>query len=147
MEQEKPAIARDDKGRFLPGQSASPDHCWRAGQSGNPSGTSKLRKQFEAEMYSALVDAEMSEIALDALRKAVKIGEPWAVQLWFSKVLPPQLRIEAAQTDDFDLGRLSDAQLDELEYIIAAAKSADAVEGREVPSLPSHVLSNRVARD
>jgi hypothetical protein len=118
MEQKTNDLPRDDRGRFLHGNSAGKK--FGPGVSGNPAGISKLRREFEAKFFEALTDPDLAEEALGALRGAIKKGESWALQTYFNRVLPAQaldVRMEVSRRDEPDFSRLSDAELDQLEQI------------------------------
>jgi hypothetical protein len=89
-------VDRDAKGRWLPGKLVTP--CpWQPGQSGNPSGIPKLRREFERKFYAAMLEEETHEAAMTALKAAIREGAPWALNLYFSKCLPIEpLKVEVA---------------------------------------------------
>ena len=118
QENQRSAPPRDGRGLFytamLPVQERFPP-----GTSGNPAGISKLRREFESKFFEALVDPELAEEALGALRCAIKEGQSWALQTYFSRVLPPQpldVRMEVnRRADEIDWSRVSDDELEKLE--------------------------------
>src|SRR5579862_9728240 len=104
--------------RFQPGQSGSPSTMWRKGESGNPAGTPRARREFERAFFAAVCDEETLNEAVGALKKAIREGQAWALQLYLSKVLPPEainVRVSRGDNDErsFDYSRLSDAEFEE----------------------------------
>ena len=128
------AAPRDGRGRFLQGNSAGKK--FGPGVSGNPQGVSKLRKAFEEQFYASMTDPATVSEAMDALRKAIQEGQPWAIQLLFSKLMPPQLdlRMEVNRRDEIDWSRVSDDELEKLESIAQRiAGSSQPESGESAP--------------
>lgn len=122
--------ARAPGGRFAPGTAIGASTRFQPGQSGNPQGVSRLRKEFESRFYAAMTDESTMTEAMDALRSAIRAAEAWAVNLYFSKMLPPQpldLRMEVSKRDEIDWTRISDDELEQLERIAARAAAGSSL--------------------
>ena len=73
---------------FKHGQSGNPNtqfqagnrHRWQPGQSGNPTGVTRRRREFEERFHSALMEQGSAEEAARLLWGAARDHEPWAVQ-------------------------------------------------------------------
>lgn len=117
---------------------ANPDPChatrfkkghvgphWAPGQSGNPGGTNRLRREFDAALADALMgqdpaaSAQLATIAWKAARK----NEAWAVQLLFQRLAPQPLNVRVSRGEDdehaLDYSKLTDEELKTLEGIFA----------------------------
>jgi hypothetical protein len=73
------------------------------GTSGNASGISRSREQFNQLLADAMRDPQRLEKALKALDKAIEAGESWAALFYLSRVWPERKFISAAvevSTDD-----------------------------------------------
>lgn len=97
---------RDDKGRFLPGNS---------GNSGRPKGArNKLGEAFIADLYA---DWQTNGVATIA---AVRAEKPDQYLKVVASILPKELNVRVSELDD-----LSDAELDRRIRTLAAALSLE----------------------
>ena len=139
--------------QFKPGQSGSPSTQWQPGQTGNPGGKTRARREFEQAFFAAVCDDQTLKEAVDALKKAIRAGQPWALNLYFAKVLPPEeLRLKVSRGDDddersFDYSRLSDAEFQELGRLLEKAThdGEKLLESGSVPAESSDVRGDGVA--
>lgn len=118
-------------GKFAPGQSGNPStafqpgnkHRWSAGVSGNPTGKSRYRAQFDEAFNQALLEHGSPEEAAKLLWDAARAGEAWAIQNLCQRFAPEthtlNLKHEITQ-DAFDYSKLTDEQLAQLEAILAS---------------------------
>jgi hypothetical protein len=134
---------RNGKG-FEPGKSGNPSTQWRAGQSGNPAGKSKMRRQFEEALADALAGEnpterakELAELVWSAGRK----GEAWAITLLLARLAPEPIKVKmevSRGADEIDFGRFTDDQIEQLERILEqVAPSAGFLEGGESATAPA----------
>ena len=121
--------------RFQPGASGSEATKWRPGQSGNPSGRSKLRINFERVFTDALLNIGSPDEAAQLLWSAARKGEPWAIQNLCQRFSPETRSLRIIQEDDheqIDYSKLTDEQIDQLDAILQqAAVEPPASEGGE----------------
>jgi hypothetical protein len=136
-----PPVVRDEKGRWLKGHSANPAMRFTPGVSGNPGGLHRLRREFEAAFTEALYTGGNPADAVKPLWDAVRKGEPWAQQLFWSRLCPQSLRLEMDTNNekDIDLSKLSDADLEQLRAILDAARPENTIDGRALPAVPEGV--------
>ena len=125
---DKPKIARDHAGKFLPGASANPATMWKPGQEGGGRSRSKLRRAFEEKFFDALTDTGSPEEAAELLWRAARKSEPWALTLLLSKIAPTpaeiHLRHSREENDErqLDYTKLTDAELDQLGKLLEKAE-------------------------
>jgi hypothetical protein len=119
---------------FKSGKSACPEKQWQPGQSGNPSGRSRLRIQHEQAYLRALFEGGTPEEARDLLWAAMRKNESWAISLFWSKVAPANIRLEVEHDvrNEFDFTRLTEAELEFVERILERAQPLAALESGEV---------------
>jgi len=127
--------------KFKPGVSGNEAAKWKQGQSGNPGGTSKLRRQFEEGFTNALITLGSPEEAAQLLWQAARKGEAWAIQELCRRFAPEahSLRLIHEVNDDaFDYSKLSNEQIQQFEILLTAAKrEPDAITGREGEAQPA----------
>lgn len=127
--------------RFKPGESGCPSTMWPKGQSGNPVGKSRARRQFEEALADALAGpdpaARAQELA-DLLWTAARKGEAWAITLLLARLAPEpvKFRVEVARgADEFDFSRLTDQQIEQLETLFEqVAGPTGRIEAGEGPA-------------
>src|SRR5690242_15337728 len=104
---------------FKPGH----EYRWRPGQSGNPTGIPRSRREFETAFYSALVGEGSPEEAVRLLWAWARNKEPWVVQLLLQRLAPQEnkLKLELSHDDGFDPTRLSDAEIEQLTSLLELA--------------------------
>jgi hypothetical protein len=95
------------------------------GQSGNPGGIHRLRREFDAVLADALMGqdpiASAQELATIAW-KAARKHESWAVTLLFQRLAPQPLNVRVSRGEDehaLDYSKLTDEELKTLEGIFA----------------------------
>jgi hypothetical protein len=138
-------MARDTK--FKPGQSGNPEtrfkpgnrHRWQAGQSGNATGIPRSRLQFEETFYTELIAQGTAQEAALLLWQGARAREPWAVQALLQRLAPHTQQInltqEAADGQQIDYTRLTDAEIEQLENLLKRATTSTAeIAGREGPA-------------
>jgi hypothetical protein len=106
---------------------------WQPGQSGNPGGKPKARRDFEESFYAALMGQGTPEEAAKLLWESARAKEAWAVQLLLQRLAPMEskFKLEVSRGDDegFDPTRLSDEQLEQLTRLMELASGqAPAIE-------------------
>jgi hypothetical protein len=121
----------DDKpknpGSFKPGDPRIRPQ-WQPGQSGNPLGRSKRRRQFDEALADAMATDHPEEAAQelsDIVWAAARKGESWAVQLLFQRLSPQPLNVkmEVSKQDEIDFGKWSDEQLDQFGKLLEQVES------------------------
>ena len=134
------------RNQFEPGKSGNPgtafkpgnEHRWVSGVSGNPSGKSKGRGQFEEVFNEALITEGSPEEAAKLLWEAARAKEPWAIQSICQRFAPQaqSLRLVHEGNDDgIDYFKLTEEQINQFEAIIDQAGIQPlAVEGAEGPA-------------
>jgi hypothetical protein len=146
----KPLPGRNLRGQWVKGVSGCPErklkpgdpHCFQPGQSGNPLGVGKLRARFEAWFYSEMSDPAIARDALDALKAALRAREPWAHNIFWTRMLPPDsLNVRVSRGIDheqFDYAKLTDSELEAMERILERARVPVAqIESGEGAAQPS----------
>jgi hypothetical protein len=135
----KPKAAK----QFAPGNKAGLATRWPRGVSGNPTGRSKTRLQFEEALADALAGenpaARAKELAA-LVWKAARKGEAWAIMLLFSRLAPEPLKIkmEVSRGEEIDFRQLSNEQIEQLENIFQQlAGPAGLLESGEGPAPPA----------
>ena len=134
--------------RFKPGASGCPEkqfkkgnpHRWPRGVSGNPTGLSKTRQEFERIFNQALIEDGSPEEAAQLLWAAARKGEPWAIQALCQRFAPEthSLRILQEENDEkIDYSKLTDEELEQLDALVQRASDRAAIDqGGESPSQP-----------
>jgi hypothetical protein len=133
-------------GKFTPGQSGNSatmfqpgnKHRWIAGVSGNPTGKSRYRAQFDEAFNQALITQGSAEEAAKLLWEAARAGEAWAVQNLCQRFAPQTQNLRLTHEvnhDEIDYAKLTDGQLEQLDALLeqAAVQSA-ATKGGEGPT-------------
>lgn len=133
-------MASDKK--FKPGQSGNPStqfkagnaHRWIPGVSGNPSGKSNYRAQFEEAFNEALITEGSPEEAARLLWEAARAKEPWAIQNLCARFAPQTQSLKLTHEvnkDELDYSKLTDEQLEQLDALLQAGDQSPAPDGRE----------------
>jgi len=129
--------------KFSHGVSGCPDqkfkpgnpHRWQPGVSGNPSGKSKYRTQFEELFNEALITQGSPEEAARLLWEAARAKEPWAIQNICQRFAPQTQSLKLTHEvnhDGLDYSKLSDDQLEQLDALLQQAGDQPATrEGGE----------------
>ncbi len=111
--------------RLKPGHTTGTATRWqKGGPSPNPSGKSKLQRQFEQALADALVGddpearaKELAEIAWGAGRA----GEAWAVTLLFQRLAPQAIDVRMSrgrdEQDELDWSKLTTEEIKTIEAI------------------------------
>jgi len=102
---------------------------WRPGQSGNPSGKSKLRLQFEENFNQALVTQGSPEEAAQLLWEAARQREAWAIQELCRRFAPEAHSLRVVHEGDqseIDYSKLTDEQIRQLEAILGGTPAQPA---------------------
>lgn len=123
--------------RFKLGVSGNETTKWHPGQSGNPAGKSKRRTQFEDAFSESLLSQGGPEEAARLLWEAARSREPWAIQELCRRFAPQTQSVrvvQAVEDGGFDYGKLTDAQLEQLDAILEAGSQPATVEDRKSPS-------------
>jgi hypothetical protein len=117
----------DDKpknpGSFKPGDLRIRPQ-WRPGQSGNPLGRSKRRRQFDEALADTMATDHPEEAAqelADIVWAAARKGESWAVQLLFQRLSPQPLNVRMEverRQDEIDFSKFTDAELEQFGRIL-----------------------------
>jgi hypothetical protein len=110
--------------QFKLGVSGNDAAKWKPGQSGNPTGTSKRRVQFEDAFNEALLTEGGPEEAAKLLWEAARGKEAWAIQELCRRFAPQTQSLQLlheVHDDKLDYSRLSDEQLLQLEAILDKA--------------------------
>ena len=68
-------------------------HRWKPGQSGNPSGIARRRREFEERFNAALREQGSPDEAARLLWEAARDREPWAVQALQKRLAPEAKQI------------------------------------------------------
>jgi hypothetical protein len=139
----RPGISGCPERRFKPGH----PYRWQPGQSGNPSGKSSLQTEFERALADALAGEKPAERASELAElvwKSARAGEPWAVQMLMQRLapVPTQIKLTHEVNDNggFDYTQLNDAEIEELERLLArAAGATPALESGEGETEPPDV--------
>ena len=117
----KPRLSGNPETKFKPGN----PHRWQPGQSGNPSGTSRSRVQFEEAFYTALIDQGAPLEAASLLWECARAREPWAVQALLQRLAPQTQQIklthEVEDGNAIDYTRLADGEIEQLERLLERA--------------------------
>jgi len=117
----KPRRSGNPETKFKPGN----PHRWQPGQSGNPSGTSRSRVQFEEAFYTALIDQGAPLEAASLLWECARAREPWAVQALLQRLAPQTQQIklthEVEDGNAIDYTRLADGEIEQLERLLERA--------------------------
>lgn len=117
-----PGVSGCPEQQFKPGNS----HRWPAGVSGNPAGKSKRRSQFEDVFNEALITQGSAQEAAQLLWEAARNKEPWAIQELVRRFAPQTQSlhlIHETNDEQFDYGKLTDEQLDQLDTILDQARA------------------------
>lgn len=126
------------RNQFKPGESGNPEtqfkpgnpHRWQRGQSGNPSGIARSRRQFEEAFYTALIEQGAPSEAARLLWEGAREREPWAVQALLQRLAPQTQQVKLTQEVEdghtIDLSRLTVGEIEELERLLERAATADA---------------------
>ncbi|MGD0669933.1 MAG: hypothetical protein ABSB23_20525 [Bryobacteraceae bacterium] len=140
----KPRI-RDAAGRFLPGHDVGAATRWK-NTSGNPAGTTKSRRAFEAAFYDALLGTGGPEEAAELLWRCARKHEAWAIQALLARIAPSENRLqisaEASTDGTYDLSRLTDA---ELETFIELATRARVISAKNTAATARLIASGEGA--
>ena len=105
---------------FKPGNA----HRWTPGVSGNPSGQSKYRTQFETAFNEALITQGSPQEAAQLLWEAARAKEPWAIQNICQRFAPQtqSLKLTHEVNDDgIDYSKFSNEQIEQLDRILEQA--------------------------
>ena len=96
--------------RFKPGVSGNEVAKRKPGQSGNLSGKSRVRAQFEEAFNDALITADSPEEAAQLLWEAARCKEPWAIQELCRRFAPQtqSLQLNHEAEHGFDYSKLTD---------------------------------------
>ena len=115
------------------------DTRWKPGQSGNPHGRPRRGNTFTEALRAKGTPEELAELVWQKARS----GEPWALQLIYSRCEPQATRLSIsteANPDGYDLSRLSDTELDQFIQLAMRARSASIAAitdgGEGAPALP-----------
>jgi hypothetical protein len=125
--------------RFKLGVSGNEASKWKPGQSGNPSGKSKVRLRFEEAFHEALLTQGGPEEAACLLWEAARKREPWAIQELCRRFAPEahSLRLiheRDGDDNEIDYSKLTDEQLKQLESLPRVAQNRPgAITGGEGP--------------
>jgi len=136
---------RDADGHFKPGHDVGISSRWQPGQSGNPAGSPRARRAFEAALMDALMAEGSPEECARLLWQAAREDKaPWAIQTLLQRLAPQtqnfKLIHERGEDHGIDYSKLSDAQLQQLESLLeAAGVQPPQIEGGEVPAEPQSV--------
>ena len=127
----KPRQSGNPATKFKPGN----PHRWQGGASGNPTGKSRYRAQFEALFNEALVSQGSPEEAAALLWAAARAKEAWAIQNICARFAPQTQNLHLSQevnNDQLDYSKLSDEQLEQLEKLLEqTGDQPDAVDRRK----------------
>jgi hypothetical protein len=126
--------------KFTPGKSGNPatqftpgnSHRWTKGVSGNPTGKSKYRVQFEEAFNEALITEGGPEEAARLLWEAARAKEPWAVQNICARFAPQTQSLTLTHEvtkDELDYSTLSNEQLAQLDALLHARDQPPTPEG------------------
>jgi hypothetical protein len=97
------------------------------GETRNPGGMSRARREFEQAFYRALICEGSATEAAKLLWECARAKEPWAIQLLLQRIAPQdsKIKLEVSRDDDgFDPTRLTDEQLDQFIKLAELAQSA-----------------------
>lgn len=124
--------------RFKSGVSGNEARKWKPGQSGNPTGVSKNRTNFERAFIEALLSQGSPEEAAQLLWTAARSKEPWAIQDLCRRFAPPTQNLRLMHEsihDEIDYSKLSDEQLSQLDTLLqqAAGKPPQSEGGDGTP--------------
>ena len=131
--------------KFKPGQSGNPatqfkqgnPHRWIPGVSGNASGKSRYRTQFEEAFNDALITQGSPEEAAQLLWQAAREKEAWAIQNVCQRFAPQTQSLKLTHEvhhDAIDYSQLTDEQLEQLDSLLdQASPKSDSSEGGEGP--------------
>ncbi len=129
-------MKRDTK--FRPRVSGNEAAKWKPGQSGNPSGKSKLRVQFEEDFNEALITEGGPGEAAKLLWEAARGKEPWAIQELCRRFAPQTESlhlVHEVNSEAIDHSKLTAEQIEQLDAIMEqAGVQPHALEGREGPA-------------
>ncbi|HYM05433.1 MAG TPA: hypothetical protein VEU11_02640 [Terriglobales bacterium] len=140
-------MAKDSK--FKPGQSGNSQtmfkpgnpHRWNPGVSGNPTGKSRHRAQFEEAFNEALIMEGSPQEAAKLLWEAARSREPWAIQELCRRFAPQTQSLQLiheVENGTFDYSKLTDEQIKQLEAIMEPACAQPvSPEGGESPAPPA----------
>ena len=115
--------------KFKRGQSGNPQtrfqpgnpHRWQPGQSGNPAGIARSRREFEERFYAALLDRGSADEVASLLWESVRKREPWAIQAVLQRLAPESKQIKVTHGvqngTNIDYTRLSNEELDEIQRL------------------------------
>src|SRR5262249_12066973 len=123
--------------KFKPGN----PYQWTRGVSGNPSGKSRHRAQFEEAFNEALITEGNPQEAAKLLWEAARSKEPWAIQTLCQR-FSPQMQslhlVHEVNDDEIDYSKPTDEQLKQLEAILEQASvKPPAPEGGEGSAPPA----------
>ena len=119
--------------RFQQGVSGNDASKWKPGQSGNPSGKSRLRSQFEQAFNDALITQGGPGEAAELLWEAARRKEPWAIQELCRRFAPETASLKIVSSDPsegFNYEKLTDEQLHQLHALLEAASEPPTLESR-----------------
>jgi hypothetical protein len=131
--------------KFKPDQSGNPStqfkpgnpHRWPPGVSGNVSGKSKYRAQFEELFNEALISVGSPQEAAQLLWEAARAKEPWAIQSVCQRFAPQSQTLKLSHevnNDGLDYSKLTHEQLEQLDSLFEqAGAESPAPEGGEGP--------------
>jgi len=134
--------------RFKPGQSGNSQtmfksgnpHRWAPGVSGNRTGKSRHRAQFEEAFNEALITEGSAQEAAKLLWEAARAKEPWAIQELCRRFAPQTQSLQLiheVENGTVDYSKLTDEQIQQLEAILEQAcaqpVSPESGEGQTPP--------------
>jgi hypothetical protein len=108
---------------------------WSKGRSGNPKGRPKRGRTFSDALRGKGTADELAEIAW----KAARNGEPWAIQMIYSRLEPQPAQLQLTHEEDngsqLDYSRLTNEEIDQLESLLKrAATPVEEIEYGEGPT-------------
>ena len=137
-------VERNARGQVVEGNSLGLEHRWQPGQSGNPAGSPRARRAFEAALMDALMAEGSPEECARLLWQAAREDKaPWAIQTLLQRLAPQTQNfklIHEREDHAVDYTKLTDAQLQQLESLLeAAGVQPPQIEGGEVSAEPQSV--------
>jgi hypothetical protein len=129
-------FGRESDGSTIRSACGNP-HRFGHGVSGNLSGKSKYRTQFEDAFNEALITQGGPEEAAQLLWEAARAKEPWAIQNICQRFSPQTATLKLTHevtSDGIDYTRLTDEQLDQLDSLLEqASDQPSSPEGGDGP--------------